>query len=133
MEDETSDALAKARAAFKPVFDEQRETWAREGPTVQARSDGLGIKIDEFGGNCPVQAEGSFDSQRFYFRARYDEWQFYAWTGDRGYMATPNPDKWVIEREYGEGTLDAGWMPQHIALGFICDSVEEYRAREPVA
>lgn len=32
-----------------------------------------------------------------------------------------------IEREYGEWP-DAGWMPRHVALGFIVASIAEYRA-----
>lgn len=32
------------------------------------------IIIDSFGGNCPVQAEGTIDGKPFYFRARGSSW-----------------------------------------------------------
>jgi len=110
-----------------PVFEEQRAVWEHEGPAAEARAAALGIVFDDLGGNCPVQAEGSFDQQRFYFRARGSHWQFHAWTGDACYMDAPNRNEWVIEREYGVA-LDAGWMHVHEAIYFICECVEEYRA-----
>ena len=35
-----------------------------------------GIKLDYFGGYAPIQAWGEVEGQKFYFRARWDEWQF---------------------------------------------------------
>jgi hypothetical protein len=105
-----------------PVFDEQRATWEREGPAVMERAEGLGITFNSIGGNCPVQAEGWFDGEAFYFRARGDEWQFHVGPEEGRFES----DEWVIERDYGSG-FDAGWMPKHEAVGFICDGVEEYR------
>lgn len=121
------DVLAKMQAEMAQVFDKQRAEWARESPAVMARAESLGIAFDSMGGNCPVQAEGSFDGERFYFRARGDEWSLNVWTGTDDYETAANPDEWWIEREYGSG-YEAGWMPLHKAIGFICDGVEEYRA-----
>ena len=115
--------LADLKKVLDPVFEEQRETWDREGPAAMSRAQGLSITIDSLGGNCPVQGYGSFDGKRFYFRARHDEWQFHVADSDG---AVFDPDAWVIEREYGDD-FDAGWMPKHIAVGFICQSVEGYR------
>jgi len=119
--------LGALKAHLDPVFAEQRATWEREGPAAMERATALGITIDSLGGNCPVQAEGSFDAQRFYFRARGDEWEFHAWMGSEKYLEAPNPDEWYIEHGYGEG-YDAGWMPQHEAVNFICEAVTQYRA-----
>ena len=127
MADSFLDALHDMRAALAPFLQEQRETWEREGPAVMARAERLGITIDSKGGNCPVQAEGSFDQQRFYFRARGDEWSLTVWTGAEDYLATENPHEWGIVRGYGKG-FEAGWMPLHEAVGFICDGVEAYRS-----
>ena len=75
------------------------------------------------GGNAPVQAEGFFDDKAFYFRAKY-----HFWTCEIGPKEVPWAcDEWEIDRDYGTGE-DASWMPIHEAVGFICDSVEEYRA-----
>lgn len=122
--------LHSLRAALAPVFDEQRAVWEREGPAADARAALLGIVFDEIGGNCPLQAEGSFDQQRFYFRARYNRWRFHAWTGSEHYQDAENCDEWVVERPYGTDRFDAGWMHQHEAIHFICDCVDEYRAAE---
>jgi hypothetical protein len=62
--------LAAMKEHLDPVFAKQKETWQREGPAAEQRAQAAGIVIDSIGGNCPVQAEGSFDGMRFYFRAR---------------------------------------------------------------
>jgi hypothetical protein len=114
-----------------PVFAKQKETWQREGPAAEQRAQAAGIVIDSIGGNCPVQAEGSFDGMRFYFRARGGGWEFHVWTAEKAlaYRNLPfGEEDWLIERGYGDG-YDAGWMPKHEAIGFICDSVAEYRTQ----
>lgn len=76
-----------------------------------------GIQIDSLGGNCPVQAEGTFDGVPFYFRARGcsvtcdvgdDDW---CWTGP----------------EY-EHPL-AGWISQETALAFIGEAYAAWKNR----
>lgn len=116
--------LGALKETLDPVFEEQRKVWEREGPAAEARVESLGFDIDSIGGNCPVQAYGTVDGKRFYFRARYDEWQFHVADTDDQIFDAPS---FYIERPYG-AAFEAGWMPKHEAIGFICDSVEEYRA-----
>lgn len=82
------------------------------------------IRINSIGGNCPVQAEGEVDGKPFYFRARGDEWSM-----GIGGDPVSDPD-WECFESYGDGPYDAGWMPQHEALGFIAKAVGMYAARE---
>lgn len=114
------DALGKHLA---PVFAEQKATWEREGPAAMAAFEATGAVLDHIGGNCPVQAEGTVDGQHFYFRARYDEWQFHVAATKAEIFDNPT---FLIERTYGSG-FDAGWMPEHEALGFIVASIAEFR------
>jgi hypothetical protein len=91
-----------------------------------ARAKALGIRIDTLGGNCPIQAEGCFDSKAFYFRARHAAWQLCVGPSERPWSC----HEWGIERDFGTGE-DASWMPRHVAIGFICDGVEAYRSGAP--
>lgn len=120
--------LDQLRAAIGPRLEEHAAIWEREGPALMRHAESLSIVIDAIGGNCPVQAEGSFDGKRFYFRARGDGWQFHVADTDEGIFG---PDEWMIDRDYGDGPFDAGWMHKHEAVGFICQSVEEYRRMTP--
>ena len=81
------------------------------------------IRIDSFGGNCPVQAEGAIDGKPFYFRARGSHWRV-GIGGDP--IAEP---EWGYGEEYGNGPYDAGWMPQYVALGFIAKAIGLYAAQ----
>lgn len=118
--------LADLKAAIGPALEEDDAAWEREGPAVTKRAADMGITIDSLGGNCPVQAEGGFDGKRFYFRARGEEWQFHVADSDSAIFN----DAWIIERDYGEGPYDAGWMQRHEAVAFICEGVAEFRARD---
>lgn len=115
--------LAEMRKVMAPVFDEQRETWAREDPAAMEAFEATGASMDRIGGNCPVQANGDVDGKRFYFRARGDEWQFHVADTDDEIFNNP---LFYIERGYGTG-FDAGWMPQHEAVHFIIEAIGEYR------
>lgn len=116
--------LADLREAFRPVFDEQRATWEREGPAAMAAFNATGATLDQIGGNCPVQATGTVDGQRFYFRARGEDWQFHVAPTEDLIFDAPS---FYIDREYGDWP-DAGWMPNHEAIGFIVAAIAEYRA-----
>jgi hypothetical protein len=86
----------------------------------------LGGTIDQLGGNCPVQAEGAIDEQRFYFRARGSSWQFHVAATEADLFKS---DLFYLEREYApEQSYAAGWMPEHEAVGFMCEAVRVYRA-----
>lgn len=120
-----AELLADIGKALGPFFEEQRAVWEREGPAAIAAFDATGATLDTIGGNCPVQAEGMVDGQPFYFRARGAHWSL-----DVGPVETWHGHGcWSIAREYGTWP-DAGWMPDHEALGFIVEGIAAYRARE---
>lgn len=83
-----------------------------------------GLVIDWLGGNCPVQAEGTIDGQKFYFRARGSKWSFSV-----GGELIWSPD-WRYEEPYGDGPYAAGWMSEEAARAFIDKAVGIYRARD---
>lgn len=78
----------------------------------------LAIIIDEIGGNCPVQADGTIGGQPFYFRARGEHWSF-------GVGADPigEPD-WYYQEEYPGEPYAAGWMTLDEARAFISKAAE---------
>ena len=71
------------------------------------------IQIDLLGGNCPVQAEGTFNGIEFYFRARGEGWSI--GVGGETDLA---PD-WYFEQPYGTKKFAAGWMSVAEARAFI--------------
>lgn len=83
----------------------------------------LNYKIDWIGGNCPVQSEGTFEDESFYFRARGNRWAFYI-----GNTTDPlsNPT-WTYSESYGKKEFEAGWMSEAQALGFIEKSLRLYQ------
>jgi len=81
------------------------------------------IRINTFGGNCPVQAEGFVDDKPFYFRARGEHW-----TMGIGGEPVANPE-WFYREEYGDAEYVAGWMAQYEALGFIAKAIGLYAQR----
>lgn len=84
----------------------------------------MNLIIDQLGGNCPVQAEGTIGGQPFYFRARGEHWSF-------GVGADPvgEPD-WYHEEEYPGGKYAAGWMSEDEARAFIDKAAQLYRERD---
>lgn len=101
----------------------RRPSSAAEEAAARQRAEALGVRIDMIGGNCPVQAEGYFDDKAFYFRAKYSSWLIEVGPKDIPWSC----DEWETEHDWGADD-DAGWMPMHVAIGFICDGVEEFRA-----
>lgn len=83
------------------------------------------IVIDQIGGNCPVQAEGTVDGKEFYFRARGSRWSMSIGGSD----SATDPE-WYYEETYGSGPYDAGWMTVDEARDFIDQAVRRYRDRE---
>jgi len=82
-----------------------------------------GIVIDWIGGNCPVQAEGTVDGERFYFRSRGEHWSMSI--GGSDVVGDP---AWHHEEEYGDWP-DAGWITEDEARTFIEKAVGLYRSR----
>lgn len=86
-----------------------------------AKSSDPFIRIETFGGNCPVQAEGFVDDKPFYFRARGESWSMSIGGAD----VVGEPD-WYHEEDFGEEEYAAGWMTQWEALGFIAKAIGLY-------
>ncbi|MBY3433418.1 hypothetical protein HFN89_04590 [Rhizobium laguerreae] len=84
-----------------------------------------GVHIDWLWGYCPVQAEGTVDGQKFYFRARGIRWRIGV-----GGDAVTNP-AWGYGESYGSGPFAAGWMPEEKARDFIAKAVNLYRSGHP--
>lgn len=80
------------------------------------------IVIENIGGFCPVQAEGSIDGKPFYFRARGSHWSLSI--GGEDVVVKP---EWYHEEGYGEGPFDAGWMELDEARSFIRKGAGLYR------
>ena len=90
------------------------------------------VQVEWLGGNCPVQAEGTIDGKRFYFRAGGDRWSIavHPTAGDLvQYRDWPETDEpWRYEEPYGDpGGFDAGWMSRDEALACITDGAARYR------
>lgn len=86
-----------------------------------------GSSVNQIGGNCPVQAEGTIDGHSFYFRARGSRWSIEI----GGDIDAGNP-LWTYSESYGVWP-DAGWMPEVEALAFIEKAAEHFRASTPPA
>ena len=113
------------------------------------------IIIDEFDGNCPVEAEGWFKVNQkrhpFYFRARGmkismqvtvdpakggplgirttdadDHAHFFYWTDER-FPATSynNEPVWIWDFEYGRD-YDAGWVTETFAKGCMDEAYRHF-------
>lgn len=74
------------------------------------------VIINWLGGNCPVQAEGTFDGVPFYFRAR-------------GASVTCDVGEWTWIGPVYEWP-DAGWISEDTARAFIDEAYRRWRDRE---
>lgn len=86
------------------------------------------IIIHTIGGNCPVQAEGTVNGEKFYFRARGKAWSLSVGVPP----GLERPDDWIItpawfyQENYGTGPFDAGWMSVLEAQDFIQQAAQRY-------
>lgn len=93
--------------------------------------------IDDVGGWCPVQGEGTIrfrdKEYRFYFRARGQRWQFgVGKTDDEAVsVAVETEDGFRREQEWGERAFDAGYMPEEVAREIIYACAEELLQEVP--
>lgn len=89
-----------------------------------------GLFINLIGGNCPVQADGTFDGLPFYFRARGEAWAVrIAQEGeDPVTVGWGDQNGWAYAEDYGEGPFEAGWMDIDEALDFIRRSFHAWKA-----
>lgn len=74
-----------------------------------------GPSIESLGGNCPVQAEGTFDGEPFYFRAR-------------GSSITCEVGEWCWDGPVYEWP-DAGWISEEVARAYIATAYGAWRDR----
>lgn len=98
-----------------------RAKWAKKYEKLgkEASFKGLVVEYTFFGGNCPVQAEGTFNGTPFSFRARGRVWK----VGVGGEKPGSKPD-WSYEEVFGDGSFDAGRMSEQEANGFIRQSAK---------
>jgi hypothetical protein len=91
------------------------------------------IIIDYLGGNCPVQAEGTINGRRFYFRARWEHWSLeIAPEGVTGsYGEWPDAAAaWSHEEPWGKGPFYAGWMSKEDARKMIAKGARLFVKRK---
>lgn len=81
---------------------------------------------------APVRAEGAINGKAFYFRARHEHWSF-AISED----STISPidihsseQGFFIERQYGNKSFDASYMPLQVAKEIIENCAEMYLGRK---
>lgn len=91
------------------------------------------LVVEYLGGLCPVQGEGTLNDQyNWYFRARYDYWEFilepkgtnplahYFSLTAEGKLGRGTDATYYYREPYGEtGGFQAGYMPLGEATGFI--------------
>lgn len=80
------------------------------------------LVIENIGGNCPVQAEGTMQGLPWYFRARHERWAF---CGANEKYGEPLNVMFGVEKGFfrqnrcGETRNEAGWMPLETAIHII--------------
>lgn len=99
-------------------------------PTLVEAEVPAWITVDSLGGQCPVQAEGSADTARWYFRARWAEWSIGLTldaTRDPVDVDDNGEATFYHEELYGDGRYDAGYMPHDEARYFIVRELSRWR------
>ena len=99
-------------SAIAKADQEAREKLKRY--SSESSNGDLVIKFTMFGGNCPVQAEGTLNDVDFYFRARGNYWSMSV--GGEDVIGKPD---WYFDEEYGDQPFAAGYMPEEDAKAFI--------------
>jgi DNA-binding phage protein len=85
------------------------------------------FRLDELAGYCPVQAQGNFDENYFYFRARGSYWRFEAGGNESGTKGA----KWWYEKPWPSKTgFEAGYMSDEDAIRCILKAVDAYRTED---
>jgi hypothetical protein len=90
---------------------------------MKDRDVDMSILIEQIGGFCPVQADGTIDGKRFYFRARGNRWTLSIGGSD----PVIDPE-WHFEEPYGEEPFIAGYMEIAEAEAFIAKAADLWRA-----
>ena len=84
------------------------------------------IVIETYGGNCPVQADGTVNGKPFYFRARGQRWSMSI--GGDDVIGKP---EWYHQEAYGDTEFAAGWMEWEEALTFLRKAAAMYVWSKP--
>ncbi len=79
------------------------------------------IYIENIGGNCPVQIEGYFGKEYFYFRARGN-----AWSLEVSENAIVDSHFTYVEPYKEDQSYAAGWMPLYEAIQFLGKGLQKY-------
>lgn len=79
---------------------------------------------DYFGGNCPVQGEGTICGHPWYFRARGEDWSLVV--GKDGGDFALDCEIWDYSQHYGAAWPDAGWMPIDEAKGYAVGALIKF-------
>lgn len=85
--------------------------------------------INQIGGSCPVQAEGTIIGLPFYFRGRHNTISLCV--GLTPTMDVFDDNAWYYEEDYGYEAFEAGWIPVDAALSFIDRSIEKFFEQNP--
>lgn len=105
------------------------DEWA---PAREISLDGpvpVSIDYEWCGGNCPVQAEGTFNGYYFYFRARGEGWTLEVGI-PKGHVGWYGITAWEYEEKYGGPEQDAGWMSEDEARIFVEKAARLWHADE---
>lgn len=88
------------------------------------------INIEQEGGQCPVQIEGTVNGIPFYFRARGTSWSL---SVAKEETSCPlDKTAWMHKETYGKGPFDAGWMELEEARGFLHKALNIWAENRPV-
>lgn len=104
------------------ILSEEEGLGSRPAPpsVPTEKADEPVVVIDQIGGWCPVQAEGTINGAEFYFRARGQRWRI-----GIGGDVVMKPD-WALEEPYGSERFEAGYMPLDEARAFIDKAARLY-------
>jgi hypothetical protein len=72
------------------------------------------VDIEMLYGNCPVQADGTINGHKFYFRARGQHW-----TLEVGGDDPCDKCDWSYREKYSDEQYAAGWITEDEARSFI--------------
>lgn len=103
-------------------------SWVELGVPALRRCQDMGIQIDWYGTPAPTEIVGLVDGFHFYFRSRGSRWRVNISNRPHRYL---EKGLFYYEQPYGTEAFAASWMPLHEALGFLCDAIARFRAREP--
>lgn len=89
--------------------------------------------IEHLGGGCPVQAWGTCEGAKWYFRARWAMWSISVAEGDMDPVGldAESGGAFYYEEDYGDGPYSAGSMPEDEARYFIVRELSRFRASRP--